>query len=95
MLGLGEKRKEGKREEEKQEFAKNDRFWLWISQGIDLTRYIIMPPRRAVKGCPARRNVEEQELPNAPEVQPQGKVTNAEFREAIRMLSQVVTNQVG
>uniref|UniRef100_M1DMK9 Uncharacterized protein n=1 Tax=Solanum tuberosum TaxID=4113 RepID=M1DMK9_SOLTU len=31
------------------------------------------------------RNVEphEQVVPNAPEVQPQGKVTNAEFREAI------------
>uniref|UniRef100_M1DAV0 Gag-pol polyprotein n=1 Tax=Solanum tuberosum TaxID=4113 RepID=M1DAV0_SOLTU len=56
---------------------------------------IIMPPRRAVRGCPAWRNVEEQELPNAPEVQPQGEVTNVEFREAMRMLSQVVTNQVG
>ncbi|KAK4721591.1 hypothetical protein R3W88_011824 [Solanum pinnatisectum] len=52
-----------------------------------------MPPRRAVRGRPARRNVEEQELTNAPEVQPQGEVTNAEFREAIRMLNQVVTNQ--
>uniref|UniRef100_M1D9K4 Gag-pol polyprotein n=1 Tax=Solanum tuberosum TaxID=4113 RepID=M1D9K4_SOLTU len=52
-----------------------------------------MPPRRAVKGRPARRNVEEQELPNAHEVQPQGEVTNVEFREAIRTLSQVVTNQ--
>ncbi|KAG5606763.1 hypothetical protein H5410_028255 [Solanum commersonii] len=54
-----------------------------------------MPPRRVVRDCPARRNVKEQGLPNAPEVQPQGKVTNIEFREAIRMLSQVVTNQVG
>ncbi|KAH0712585.1 hypothetical protein KY289_008544 [Solanum tuberosum] len=54
-----------------------------------------MPPRRAVRSRPARRNVEEQELPNAPEVQPQGEVTNVEFREAIRILSQVVTNQVG
>ncbi|KAG5598937.1 hypothetical protein H5410_030307 [Solanum commersonii] len=54
-----------------------------------------MPPRRVVKGRPARRNVEEQELPNALEVQPQGEVTNAEFCEAIRMLSQVVTNQAG
>ncbi|KAG5576254.1 hypothetical protein H5410_056388 [Solanum commersonii] len=47
------------------------------------------------EGHPARRNVEEQGVPNAPEVQPQGEVTNAEFREAIRMLSQAVTNQVG
>uniref|UniRef100_M1DMQ8 Uncharacterized protein n=1 Tax=Solanum tuberosum TaxID=4113 RepID=M1DMQ8_SOLTU len=33
----------------------------------------IMPPRIAVRGCPARRNVEPQEqgVPNAPEVQPQ------------------------
>ncbi|XP_049405237.1 uncharacterized protein LOC125868684 [Solanum stenotomum] len=52
-----------------------------------------MPPRRVVKGHPARRNIEEQELPNAPGVQPQGEVTNVEFREAIWMLRQVVTNQ--
>ncbi|KAH0674527.1 hypothetical protein KY290_024941 [Solanum tuberosum] len=56
-----------------------------------------MPLRRAVGGRPARRNVEPQDqgVPNAPEVQPQGEVTNAEFLEAIRMLSQAVTNQVG
>ncbi|KAK4708837.1 hypothetical protein R3W88_029762 [Solanum pinnatisectum] len=54
-----------------------------------------MLPRRAVRGRPARCNVEEQDLPNAPKVQPQGEVTNAEFREAIRMLSQAVTYQVG
>ncbi|XP_049397157.1 uncharacterized protein LOC125861262 [Solanum stenotomum] len=54
-----------------------------------------MPLRSAVRGRPARRNVEDQELPNAPEVQLQGEVSNAEFREAIRMLSQVVTNQAG
>ncbi|WMV40588.1 hypothetical protein MTR67_033973 [Solanum verrucosum] len=53
-----------------------------------------MPPQRVVRGRPARRNVEKQELPNAPEVQSQGEVTNIDFREAIRMLSQVVTNQV-
>uniref|UniRef100_M1DAS6 Gag-pol polyprotein n=1 Tax=Solanum tuberosum TaxID=4113 RepID=M1DAS6_SOLTU len=41
----------------------------------------------AVRGRPARRNVKEQGVPNTPEVQPQGKVTNAEFREAIRKLS--------
>uniref|UniRef100_M1DL44 Gag-pol polyprotein n=1 Tax=Solanum tuberosum TaxID=4113 RepID=M1DL44_SOLTU len=41
------------------------------------------------------RNVEEQGVPNAPEVQLQGEVTNVEFREAIWMLSQVVTNQAG
>ncbi|KAH0776360.1 hypothetical protein KY290_007771 [Solanum tuberosum] len=54
-----------------------------------------MPLRRAVRGRPARRNVEEQELPYAPEVQPQREVTNAEFREAIRILTQPVTNQIG
>ncbi|KAG5614481.1 hypothetical protein H5410_014305 [Solanum commersonii] len=54
-----------------------------------------MPLRIVVRGLPARHNVEEQELPNAPEVQPQGEVTNVEFRDAIRMLSQAVTNQVG
>ncbi|XP_049387465.1 uncharacterized protein LOC125851761 [Solanum stenotomum] len=53
-----------------------------------------MPPRRAVKGHPTRRNIEEDELPNAPEVQPQGEVNHAEFRETIGMLSQVAT-QVG
>ncbi|WMV38186.1 hypothetical protein MTR67_031571 [Solanum verrucosum] len=54
-----------------------------------------MPPRKTVRGHPTRRNVEEQGVPNAPEVQPQREVTNAEFREEIRMLSQGVTNQVG
>uniref|UniRef100_M1DXR0 Gag-pol protein n=1 Tax=Solanum tuberosum TaxID=4113 RepID=M1DXR0_SOLTU len=55
----------------------------------------IMPPRRVVSGHPARRKVEEQGVSNAPEVQPQGEVTNAEFQEAIQMLSQDMTNQVG
>ncbi|XP_049405028.1 uncharacterized protein LOC125868414 [Solanum stenotomum] len=54
-----------------------------------------MPPRREVKSRPARRNVKEQRVPNALEVQPQGVVTNVEFREAIWMLSQVATYQVG
>ena len=56
-----------------------------------------MPPQRVFKGYPARRNVgsQHQGLPNAPEVQPQGEVTNVEFWEAIQMLSQGVTNQVG
>ncbi|XP_015081426.1 uncharacterized protein LOC107025074 [Solanum pennellii] len=54
-----------------------------------------MPPRRVVKGRPSRKNVEPQEqgVPNAQNVKPQGDVTNVEFREAIRILSQVVTNQ--
>jgi len=42
-----------------------------------------MPPQRAFRGHPARRNVEDQGVANAPEVQPQGKVTNGEFREAL------------
>ena len=53
-----------------------------------------MSLRREVRGCPATRNFEEQELPNAPKVQTQGEFTNVELREAIRMLSQVVTNLV-
>ena len=55
-----------------------------------------MPLQRAARDRPSWRNVkdQEQELPNAPEVQPQGEVTNVEFCEYIRMLSQVVTNQV-
>lgn len=54
-----------------------------------------MPPLRAIRGLPTRINIEEQELSNAPEVQPQVELTNTKFREAIRLLSQVVTNQVG
>ncbi|WMV41911.1 hypothetical protein MTR67_035296 [Solanum verrucosum] len=52
-----------------------------------------MPPRRAVRGCLGRRNVDPQDqgVPNALQVQPQGEVTNVEFR----MLSQLVTNQAG
>ena len=37
---------------------------------------------------------DEQEVPNAPDMQPQGKVTSVDFREAIQILSQAVTNQV-
>uniref|UniRef100_A0A0V0GR31 Putative ovule protein n=1 Tax=Solanum chacoense TaxID=4108 RepID=A0A0V0GR31_SOLCH len=57
-----------------------------------------MPPRRVVRGRPTRRNMDpqEQEVLNAPEVQPpQGEVTNAEFWNAIRMLTQVMVNQAG
>ena len=49
---------------------------------------------REVRVHQTRRNVEEQELPNAPKVQPQREVINIEFREKIRMLSQGVINQV-
>ena len=55
---------------------------------------ITMYLRRETRGCTVRRNVEEPKLTNAPEVQPQGEVTN-EFREAIQMFSQMVTNHVG
>ncbi|KAG5576642.1 hypothetical protein H5410_056776 [Solanum commersonii] len=54
----------------------------------------IMLPRREVRGRPLRRNVEELGVPNAPIVQPQGKVTNVEFREAIRMLSQIDSKSI-
>lgn len=53
-----------------------------------------MSPRREARGRPAIRNVEELEVPNASNVQPQEEFTNAEFCEAIRMLRQVVNNQV-
>ena len=51
-----------------------------------------MPPRRVVRSQKVKWNVEEPEVPNAPNVQPQEDVTNAEFHEAIKILSQVVTN---
>ena len=44
----------------------------------------MMPPRRAARGRPTKQNVEKSEIPNVPEVQPQGEVTICEFREAIR-----------
>ena len=54
-----------------------------------------MPPRREAIGCQTRRNIEEQELPNASEVQSREEVSNVEFMEEIRILTQVETNQVG
>ncbi|XP_049352722.1 uncharacterized protein LOC125817213 [Solanum verrucosum] len=54
-----------------------------------------MPPRRAVKVRPAMKSVEEQKLPNALEVQTQEEIKYVDFRETIRMLSQVVTYHVG
>ena len=57
--------------------------------------HIIVPPRRAIRGQPKSKKIEEQDLPNALDVQPQREVTNAMFREAIRMISQVLSNQVG
>ncbi|XP_015057550.1 uncharacterized protein LOC107003794 [Solanum pennellii] len=54
-----------------------------------------MPLQRLVRGCQSMRNTEEQRVPNALEVQPQGEVTHAEFREVIRRSSQVATYQVG
>ena len=53
-----------------------------------------MLSQRVARGRPARRNVEDIEVPNARNMQPQGEVTNAEFHEVIRMLSKPVTNQV-
>ena len=40
-------------------------------------------------------NPRNRSYPNTHEVQPEGVVNNVEFHEAIRILSQVVTNQVG
>lgn len=51
-----------------------------------------------VRGIPSRRNVDinNQGVPNAQKEQfPQREVTNTEFRDAIRMLSQVVADQAG
>ena len=53
-----------------------------------------MPPRRVTRGLLSRSIVEEPEFPNAPEAQPQREVTNTEFHEAIKILSQVVTKLV-
>ncbi|XP_069150319.1 uncharacterized protein [Solanum lycopersicum] len=54
-----------------------------------------MHPQKEVTGRPTRRIVEELEIPDAPNMQPQGEVTNAKFCDDIRILIQVVTNQVG
>ncbi|XP_027768121.1 uncharacterized protein LOC114074402 [Solanum pennellii] len=65
----------------------------------DLNRsiQIIMTLQRTVRGRLYRRNVKsrKQGIPNAPEVKPQGELTDVEFREETRMLSQVLTNQFG
>ncbi|WMV46271.1 hypothetical protein MTR67_039656 [Solanum verrucosum] len=52
---------------------------------------------RIVLSHPARRNADPQDqgVPNAPDVQLQVEVINAEFIDAIWMLFQVVANQVG
>lgn len=52
-----------------------------------------MPPQRAIKGHPIFHNIEEQGLPNAPEVQPQGEIINFKLREAIRMFTHAITNK--
>jgi len=54
-----------------------------------------MLSRGAVRVRPAMKCVEEQELPNALEVLTQEEIKYADFREAIRMLSQVATYHVG
>ena len=54
-----------------------------------------MPSRRYARGHPTRRNVEEPKVTNAPNIQPEGEVTNVEFHESIQILRQAVTNQVG
>uniref|UniRef100_M1DQN6 Uncharacterized protein n=1 Tax=Solanum tuberosum TaxID=4113 RepID=M1DQN6_SOLTU len=96
MLGLGEKRKEEKGEENSR-FVDFLEICVWISSRGDtyetqVTRIniqrlfgssasliqlsthsllMIMPPRKATTGHPTRRNIEEQGVPNTPEMQPQ------------------------
>lgn len=53
-----------------------------------------MAPCKEVRGCLALMIVEEQELPNAAEVQPEREVTHAKFRETVWILSHVVNHQV-
>ncbi|XP_049394889.1 uncharacterized protein LOC125859236 [Solanum stenotomum] len=64
-----------------------------VSQ-LDYARSIMLP-RRVVRVGPAMKSVEEQELPNALEVKTQEEIKYADFREAIRMFSQVATYHVG
>uniref|UniRef100_M1DZR4 Gag-pol polyprotein n=1 Tax=Solanum tuberosum TaxID=4113 RepID=M1DZR4_SOLTU len=55
----------------------------FISKKFLLTRtcmYLSNTLRRVVRGHPARRNVEEQGVPNAPKVQPQGEVEEDKLR---------------
>ena len=56
-----------------------------------------MPPQRAAQGRPSWKIFEpqEEEIPDAPSLQPQVEVTNVKFHEAITMLSQVMTNEAG
>ena len=50
--------------------------------------------KKISKRSTSPRNVDEQGVLNALDVQPQGEVTTVEFREAIWILSQVVTHNV-
>ncbi|XP_049364494.1 bax inhibitor 1-like [Solanum verrucosum] len=61
---------------------------------MSLSKVEIIPLQRIVRDDPARRNVEEQGVPNAPEVQPQVEVTNGEFKEAIRITTEDPENFV-
>lgn len=54
-----------------------------------------MPLKILVRGHPVWRDVGEKELPNSLEVKPQREVSNVQFREEIKILSHVLSNQVG
>uniref|UniRef100_M1DSS9 Uncharacterized protein n=1 Tax=Solanum tuberosum TaxID=4113 RepID=M1DSS9_SOLTU len=70
MLGRVQEEKRGKVQGIHQGFL---RIKDCFAKGLIPNRYII-PPRRAVRGHPSRRNVDHQDqgVPNAPEVQPHG-----------------------